>query len=283
MLKDLFISMRPQQWYKNLLVFAAIVFSGNMFNLELLMMTLLGFIAFCLAASSQYIFNDISDREKDRIHPKKRGRPIASGRISLSVAIISSIVMLSASLAISYSINFLFLLSVLSYLLLNLTYSLFLKNLVLFDVLTISAGFVIRAISGCLIINVLISPWLVLCTFLLAIFLTLGKRRHELVLLNEEAKEHREVLGLYSKETVEHMLSIATSMSIISYSLYTFFSERLEMMLTIPVVLYGMFRYLLLVHTKNFGGETELVFKDRGLFLSIVLWIFIVVLLLYTR
>lgn len=281
MIKDLFISMRPQQWYKNLLVFAALVFSKNMFNLELLKLTILGFIAFCLASSGQYILNDILDKEKDRKHPKKCKRPIASGKISIKVAVTYSIMIFSVSLATSYLLNFWFLLAVLSYLLLNSTYSILLKNFVLLDVLTISAGFVIRAISGCFLINVLISPWLVLCTSFLAIFLALSKRRHELVFLNEEAKDHRKVLGLYSKEVVEHMVSTAASMAIISYSLYTF-SENIEMMLTIPLVLYGMFRYLLLIHTKNFG-ETELFFKDKGLFFSIVLWILMVIILLYIR
>lgn len=283
MLKDLLISMRPQQWYKNFLVFAALVFSKNLLDLELLKLTILGFIAFCLASSSQYIFNDILDREKDKRHPKKCKRPIASGKISLPIAIAFSAILLIFSILISLLLNFWFLMAIISYLILNSLYSAFLKNLVLFDVLTISAGFVIRAISGCFIINVLISPWLILCTFLLAIFLALGKRRHELILLEENAMKHREVLGLYSKEAVDQMLSIATSITIISYSLYTFFAESLEMMLTIPVVIYGMFRYLILVHTKNFGGETELVFKDRALTLSIITWIILVTFLLYLR
>ncbi|MCS7118786.1 MAG: decaprenyl-phosphate phosphoribosyltransferase [Archaeoglobaceae archaeon] len=210
MLKDLFISMRPQQWYKNFLVFAALVFSKNLLDLELLKLTILGFIAFCLASSSQYIFNDILDREKDKRHPKKCKRPIASGKISLPIAIAFSAILLIFSILISLLLNFWFLMAIISYLILNSLYSAFLKNLVLFDVLTISAGFVIRAISGCFIINVLISPWLILCTFLLAIFLALGKRRHELILLEENAKKHREVLGLYSKEAVDQMLSIMT-------------------------------------------------------------------------
>ncbi|MEM2633737.1 MAG: decaprenyl-phosphate phosphoribosyltransferase [Nitrososphaerota archaeon] len=281
MFKDLIISMRIYQWYKNFLIFAGIIFSKNLFDLELLKLAIFGFIAFCLASSGHYIFNDILDREKDRKHPKKCKRPIASGKISLPVAAISSAIMILASLLVSFILNFWFFLTVVTYLILNLIYSTLLKKIILLDILTISVGFVIRAVAGCSLIDVLISPWLILCTFLLALFLALGKRRNELILLDEKAKEHRGVLGLYSTDALNQMLSVATSMTIISYSLYTFFAEQLTMMLTIPIVVYGMFRYLLLIYTKNFGGETEMVFRDLGLTLSITLWVVTVLVLLY--
>jgi len=156
-----------------------------------------------------------------------------------------------------------------------------LKHIILVDVLTISTNFVIRAIAGCLAISVLISPWLIICAFLLALFLALGKRRHELVLLGDEAKTHRKILEEYSTEMLEQMISITSGALIISYSLYTFLADNNYMMFTIPFAVYGLFRYLFLVHARNFGGETEMIFKDKGMLLSMVLWAVLVVLILY--
>lgn len=282
MFKELIISMRPQQWYKNFLIFVALVFSQNLLNLHMLKLSILGFIAFCMASSSQYLLNDIIDKEKDQKHPKKSKRPIASGKLPINIATFSALLLLILALLLSYSINIIFLCAVIFYLTLNFIYSIFLKEIVLMDVLTISIGFVIRAVAGAFAIGVAISPWLILCTFLLALFLALGKRRHEMIILGNVAKEHRNVLKLYSKDAIEHMLSITTSMTIISYSLYTF-SESLEMMITIPVVIYAMFRYLLRVYTENFGGETELIFKDREILVSIVIWVMLVICILYLR
>jgi len=149
------------------------------------------------------------------------------------------------------------------------------------DLLVISIGFVIRAVAGCLAINVFISPWLIICAFLLALFLALGKRRHELVLLSENAKEHRRILEGYSVEMLDQMISITTGALIISYSLYTFLADNNYMMLTIPFAIYGLFRYLFLVHARNFGGETEMIFRDKGMVLSMILWAVLVVLILY--
>lgn len=279
MLKELVISIRPQQWYKNLLIFVGLVFSHNLLNVDLLIITIFGFIAFCLAASGTYVINDILDKDRDRKHPKKSKRPVASGKLSIPIAATFAVVLIALSLLLSIYLNFLFFIAVISYLILNFVYSIYLKKLVIFDILTISAGFVIRAVAGCVIIGALVSPWLILCTFLLATFLALGKRRHELVLLENSAKDHREVLGLYSKEVMEHLLMAAGSMTIISYSLYTF-TESLKMMLTIPVVVYGIFRYILLTHA-NFGNETELIFRDRGIAMSIIIWVALVIVVMY--
>ena len=180
-----------------------------------------------------------------------------------------------------YVINKSFFVISISYLLLILLYSLVLKYLIIVDLLVISVGFVIRAVAGCLAVNVFISPWLIICAFLLALFLALGKRRHELVLLGAEAKGHRKILEEYSTEMLDQMISITSGALIISYSLYTFLADNNYMMLTIPFAVYGLFRYLFLVHAKNFGGETEMIFKDNGMVLSMVLWVVLVVAILY--
>ena len=181
----------------------------------------------------------------------------------------------------AYVINKSFFVISISYLLLILLYSLVLKHLIIVDLLVISIGFVIRAVAGCLAVNVFISPWLIICAFLLALFLALGKRRHELVLLGEEAKMHRKILEEYSTEMLDQMISITSSALIISYSLYTFLADDSYMMLTIPFAVYGLFRYLFLIHAKNFGGETEMIFKDKGMLLSMILWAILVVGILY--
>ena len=181
----------------------------------------------------------------------------------------------------AYVINKSFFVISTSYLFLILLYSLVLKHLIIVDLLVISIGFVIRAVAGCLAINVFISPWLIICAFLLALFLALGKRRHELVLLAENAKEHRRILEGYSVEMLDQMISITTGALIISYSLYTFLADNNYMMLTIPFAIYGLFRYLFLVHARNFGGETEMIFRDKGMVLSMILWAVLVVLILY--
>ena len=181
----------------------------------------------------------------------------------------------------AYVINKSFFVISISYLLLILLYSLVLKYLIIVDLLVISIGFVIRAIAGCLAVNVFISPWLIICAFLLALFLALGKRRHELILLGEEAKGHRKILEEYSTEMLDQMIGITSGALIISYSLYTFLADNSYMMFTIPFAIYGLFRYLFLVHAKNFGGETEMIFRDRGMVLSMILWAVLVVLILY--
>ena len=181
----------------------------------------------------------------------------------------------------AYLINKSFFVISISYLLLILLYSLVLKYLIIVDLLVISIGFVIRAVAGCLAVNVFISPWLIICAFLLALFLALGKRRHELVLLGEEARGHRRILEEYSTEMLDQMISITSGALIISYSLYTFLADNSYMMLTIPFAIYGLFRYLFLVHVKNFGGETEMIFRDRGVVLCLGLWAVLVVLILY--
>lgn len=281
MLQELILSMRPTQWYKNLVLFVGIIFSHNLFSFSLWLKVISAFVIFCMLSGCDYVINDILDRERDKVHPTKRKRPIASGRLKKSHAALFATILLILALSWSYVINSLFFIISIIFLVLHNMYTLFLKHVILVDVLTISTNFVIRAIAGCLAIRVSVSPWLIICAFLLALFLALGKRRHELVLLGDEAKEHRKILEDYSTQMLEQMITITSGALIISYSLYTFLADNIHMMLTIPFAVYGLFRYLFLIHAKNFGGETELIFRDRGVLICMVLWAILVVGILY--
>jgi len=281
MFKEIIISMRPKQWYKNLVLFIGIIFSLNFMDFQLWSNTILGFIIFCVLSGSEYIINDIIDKEKDRKHPKKRKRPIASGRLKVSYALIFAVITVFLALIGAYLINVKFLIISIMFFLLILSYSLVLKHLIIVDILVISIGFVVRAVAGCLAINVFISPWLIICAFLLALFLALGKRRHEMFLLGKKAKTHRKVLKDYSVQMLDQMISIITGALIVSYSLYTFLTDNIYMMLTVPFVIYGLFRYLFLIHMKNFGGEVEIIFKDKGMLICMSLWIVLTLIVLY--
>jgi len=273
-------SMRPHQWYKNFIIFACIIFSLNYFNLQMWITTISAFIIFCLLSGAEYIVNDILDKEKDSHHPTKKNRPIASGKLKISHAIVASLLLLVAATTWAYLINWQFLIVGIGYFILILSYSLYLKHLVVVDVLTISTGFVLRAIAGCVAINVFISPWLIICTFLVALFLALGKRRHELILLDDKANSHRKSLDDVSPQMLDQMITIVTAALIMSYSLYTFLAESNLMMVTIPIAIFGTFRYLFLVHSRNMGGEPEMLFKDKGMVTSMALWGLTVILIL---
>ncbi|MFC1937213.1 UbiA prenyltransferase family protein [Chloroflexota bacterium] len=281
MLKALLKAMRPYQWYKNALIFIGIVFSLNLFNFSLWLSVIAAFLIFCALSGSEYIINDVIDVNKDRRHPAKSKRPIASGRLRISHAVSFALLMTGVALYGAYLINLYFFGISVLFFISTLAYSLWLKRIILVDALMISINFVIRAVAGSLAINVAISPWIILCGLLLALFLIFGKRRHEIILLGEDAKNHRGILASYNIEMLEHMTSIVAGALIISYSLYTFLAENLLMMTTIPVVIYGIFRYLLLVHSKDIGGEPEVIFKDRGMVISIIIWIILSLVILY--
>lgn len=281
MFKEILISMRPKQWYKNLVIFIGIVFSINLLNLNLWIDSISAFIIFCIISGSIYILNDIIDLEKDKNHPKKKKRPIASGLLKVSPALTCAIILICLALTGAYLLNLQFFMASVAFFILMLVYSVFLKEIIIVDIMVISVGFVLRAVAGALAIGVLVSPWLIICAFLLALFLALGKRRHELVLLKENASNHRKILGEYSTEMLDQMINITTSALIMSYSLYTFFSGNIYIMITIPFAFYGLFRYIFLVHAKNMGGEPEMLFKDKGMIITIVLWVIIVIGVLY--
>jgi len=289
MLTHLFKAMRPRQWIKNLLVFSALLFDQQLFAVTPFLSILVGFVLLCLAASSVYLINDIADAEQDRQHPKKKDRPIASGALSLRTAQISILVFLLLALGCGFLLDLDFGLLLLAYVLLNLFYSTYLKHIPIIDVMVLASNFLLRVHAGVLLITVQrFSPWMYVCVTLLALFVGLGKRRAEMVLLSDHANSHRKVLDGYTIPFVDHLLSIVSSTTIVAYSLYTFSAENLPgnhlMMLTIPFVIYGVFRYLYLVHVEGSGGAPEeLLLSDRPLMATVLLWGLSVVLILYLQ
>jgi len=286
MLTNLLKTMRPKQWPKNVFIFTALVFVEKLFTPSPLLKTIAAFTLFCLMSSTVYLINDVADIEKDRQHPTKRLRPLASGQLKPSVAIAAAVLIPLVTLPLSFLLAPYFGLIALAYLLTMIFYSFVLKNMVILDVLTVAAGFVLRAVAGAVVISVPISPWLYVCTTLLALFIGISRRRHELVLLAENANEHRASLNEYSLPLLDQMIAVVTSATIIAYSLYTFSAPNLPpnhaMMLTIPFVLYGLFRYLYLIHVENKGGTPEEIFlSDLPMMMALGLWALAVIAILY--
>lgn len=288
MLKYLLVSMRPTQWTKNLFVFAGLIFAEMLFFASELGKAVLAFILFCLVSSAVYLINDLVDTEQDRQHPTKRDRPLPSGRLKASWAASAAAVLLAISLPLAFwTLGRQFGLVILSYLVIMLVYCFLLRKVVIIDVLTIAAGFDLRVLAGTVAVSVpRFSPWLYVCMTLLALFLGFSKRRHELSLLNEGAPQHRQILQEYTLRLLDQMIVVAMSTTIIAYCLYTFSAENLPenhtMMLTIPFVIYGILRYLYLVHVKGEGGEPEnVVLKDPPMMIDIGLWVIACVAILY--
>ncbi len=287
MVIPLFKTLRPKQWFKNVFVFAALVFDVKLFDVEPLFRTIAGAVLFCLLSSTVYIVNDLVDIEKDRQHPTKKNRPLASGQLSPRTAGIAALLIAVIGLPLSFWLEPSFGAIALGYVLMMIAYSFWLKNIVIIDVMTIAAGFVLRVIAGVVLVHVeRFSPWLYVCTTLLALFLAVGKRRNELFLLKDNANNHRAILDEYTMSFIDEMIAILSAATLIAYSLYTFSAENLpkdhSMMLTLPFVLYGLFRYLYLIHVKNAGGAPEeIVLRDKPLLAAVGLWGFAVVLVLY--
>jgi 4-hydroxybenzoate polyprenyltransferase len=284
----LFKSMRPRQWTKNGLVFAALIFSRNLFNLADVLRSLAAFFAFCLASGAIYLVNDLVDRENDQRHPQKRLRPIASGRVRPAVAGAGAVVALLAAVAGGFWLDWRFGAIIIAYIAMQLAYSFRLKRIVVLDVMIVAAGFALRAVAGTYVVHVLISPWLFVCTILLALFLAVAKRRHELMFLEGGGISHRSVLGKYSETLLDQMIAVATSSTVVAYCLYTLAPETVEkfethnLILTVPFVLYGVFRYLYLVYRKDLGGAPERVLlTDLPLIIDILLYMASVVAVLY--
>lgn len=272
--------MRPQQWIKNLFIFAALVFSGHLYSSADFTRTIAGFALFSIAASGIYLFNDITDLGRDRLHPVKSRRPLPSGRLRVPTAWTASGVLAAGSLAGAWLLEPAFAGILLTYVALNVLYSLVLKNVVILDVMTIAAGFVLRVLAGAAIISVPTSEWLIICTVLLSLFLGFSKRRHELTMLDASADNHREVLQHYSPYFLDQMIGIVTASTVMSYILYTISEDTIakfgtkNLIYTVPFVLYGIFRYLYLVHKRDEGGDpTRLALTDRPLLLNTILWI----------
>ncbi len=280
-------TMRPKQWTKNVVVYAALIFDGKFLEPHLFLRTTAIFVLFCLVSSSVYLLNDLVDIEKDRAHPLKRHRPLASGALKPIYAIIALIVLLLISLPAAWAMSSAAGLILTGYFLLNVAYSFWLKNKVILDVFTIAAGFVLRVAAGAAVVHVeRFSPWLYVCITLVALIIALGKRRAELVGLQSDAGNHRAILDEYNLNFLDHLISLTTGATVVTYSLYTFSAQNLPenhlMMLTIPIVIYFLFRYLYLIHVRHLGGAPdELIFKDKPLFFSAAFWALAVVVILY--
>lgn len=278
MLSALIKTMRPRQWVKNVFVFAALVFDKQLLNLDSFLNTLAGFALFCLISSSVYIFNDIADVEADRSHPEKKKRPIPSGKLPIRAAWIAGIALVAFTFAASYFLAPGFEAVVVIYFLLNVAYTKWLKHIPIVDVLVIAAGFVLRVHAGVTLISVeRFSPWLYVVMTLLSLFLGFGKRRAELALLAHGAGSHRKVLDGYTLPLIDQYIMIVSATTIVAYSLYTFSAPNVpdshSMMLTIPFVVYAIFRYLYLVQVKHSGGAPEeILLTDRPFQIAMILW-----------
>ncbi len=284
----LLLSLRPHQWAKNLVVLAALIFAVQLFHLPSVISAVEAFVLFCLLSGAVYLINDLVDLERDRLHPVKSQRPLASGRLSESVARGAAAVLVVGGLGGSFALGASFGLTAFLYFGLMVSYSLFLKNVVIVDVLTVSFGFVLRAVAGAVAIGVDFSNWLLICTMLLALFLSLTKRRHEITLLADGAVEHRRILGEYSPYLLDQMIAVVTASTVLSYALYTQSTETVfkfgtdRLVWTLPFVLYGVFRYLYLVHQRDEGGNPSLVlYNDRPLLAAVGLWTVAVIAIIY--
>lgn len=294
-------AMRPHQWTKNLALFIGLIFAQQLFHMESLLRTVIAFFVFCFASSSIYLLNDILDLQNDRKHPTKRKRPLASGRLPVSWAIAAIGVLILAAGALTLAIylipfppsrdaftsfggaNNLFTLTVVSYLLLMALYSTYLKHVVLIDVFIIASGFVIRVLAGTMAVPTYVSTWLYVVTCFLALFLALSKRRHEIILLQDGARHHRQILKEYSIPMLDQMITITVAGTLMAYSLYTIQGTPHPLMaLTIPFVLYGMFRYLYLVYMRMEGGSPdEVLLRDRHMLGTVMLCVIVIIAVLY--
>jgi len=287
MLTAVVVSLRPQQWVKNLFVFGGLIFAQRLFTPSV-WPALGAFAIFCGLSGAVYLLNDVADRDKDRLHPDKRHRPIAAGRLEPRPALTAAAVLIVAGLGLGAWLSVRFALAALAYVVLLGAYSAWLKHVVIVDVLVVAIGFVLRAVAGALAIDVAISGWLLICTVLLALFLALGKRRHEVLTLEQGAARHRPILAEYSAGLLDQMIAVVTASTVTAYALYTMSPETVAkfhtqlLPATLPFVLYGIFRYLYLLYHRKIGGNpSEVVVGDRALLINTCLWLLTVLLIIY--
>jgi 4-hydroxybenzoate polyprenyltransferase len=287
-MKYLILAMRPHQWVKNIVIFAPIIFSQNIFHWEMLGRIIAAFLLFCSYSGCVYIINDMLDMETDKKHPLKRLRPIASGKLARSTAILGIAAILGGALPLGWFISRSFFMIASLYLIVQLAYSYILKKVVILDAFSIAAGFVLRVIAGAEVIRVPISSWLLICTMLLSLFLALSKRRHELILLEGDAVNHRSILKEYNPYLLDQMIAVVTSATVIAYALYTVAPETVQkfhtsrLIYSVPFVLYGIFRYLYLIHRRNMGGSPEKVLiADKPLLLNVIIYGLVIIMILY--
>lgn len=283
-------ALRPVQWIKNAVVFAALIFSRQLFVPGLAFRCALGFLVFCALSSAAYLLNDVHDVAADRLHPLKRQRPVAAGHVAVGTARAIALVLAGIGLGVALALDPAFGACAVAYLALQLAYSLALRKFILLDVIGISLGFVVRAAAGAALARVVPSPWLVICTFLLALFLALAKRRHELVLLDADATAHRASLAHYTAAFLDQTLALVAAATVVAYTLYTLAPEVRAQLhtdalyVTLPIVVYGVLRYLWLVHRRDLGGDpTQHLLADAGLLGAVVLWLGVAALLIYGR
>ncbi len=288
--KALFETMRPKQWIKNLLVFAGLIFSLKLFEISALVRSVGAFFIFCVVSGCVYIMNDMADIKRDLAHPEKCKRPIPSGRLPVRIALLSLVVLALLAFVSGFLLSVEFGIITLVYFTVNIAYSFKLKNIVIIDVMIIAFGFVLRAAAGAVVINVTFSHWLLMCTMLLALFLAICKRRHELYLIKEKPGKHRLVLQHYTPALIDQMTSVVTASALMAYALYTISPEVTDklqtdkLIYTFPFVLFAIFRYLYLVMTQNQGGSPEKVFlQDKAMIIDMFLWIVAVFAILYFK
>lgn len=287
--------MRPKQWIKNVVVLAGVVFAGRLDDPKFVLATLSAFVVFCALSSGIYVFNDLIDVEKDRLHPEKRTRPIAAGSVGKGAALMLSALLWVAGLTAAWQLGPRFTTAAAMFVGINVLYSLWFKRMVIIDVMTISVSFMLRAIGGVEVLRdadpaIALSAWLLLCTFFLALVMGFGKRRSELVLLQDHAAEHRSSLEQYSVPLLDAIIPMVATAAILAFSIYTIWPETVsklatdKLVYTVPIVVYGFFRYLFLVRERGLGGNpSEILFRDRGLLMSVVAWVVAIVVILYFR
>lgn len=282
-------AMRPYQWVKNFLLFGGLIFSKSLFDAVALTRSVQAFFLFCFASSAVYLLNDLKDVERDRLHPQKRLRPLASGELSVFHAAIAMVTLAALAIAGGYALGISFGTWLVLYLLLNLAYTLSLKHQPVLDVMCIASGFVIRAVAGVIVIAAVPSPWIILCTMTLAFFVGFGKRRHELTSLNDDATKHRDSLAGYSAQFLDLMMAVSAAAAMMSYALYTVAEETVErfgshlLMATTPFVMYGIFRYFYLVQLKAGGGDpSKLLVTDKPTLINGFLWALSICVIIHT-
>jgi 4-hydroxybenzoate polyprenyltransferase len=287
MLAAVLASLRPQQWFKNLFLFAGLVFGQQLFT-PAVWTAVAAFFVFCGLSGAVYLLNDVADRDKDRLHPDKRFRPIAAGRLAPAHAVAAAVLLIVAGLAAAAWLSRPFALAGVAYVGLLTAYSAWLKHLVIIDVLVVALGFVLRAVAGAVAVGVVISGWLLICTILLALFLALGKRRHEVLTLEAGAARHRPILAEYSAGLLDQMIAVVTASTVTAYALYTMSPETVAkfqttlLPVTLPFVLYGIFRYLYLLYRRQLGGNpSEIVLRDRALLVNTLVWLVAVLVIIY--
>jgi 4-hydroxybenzoate polyprenyltransferase len=285
-MRDIFSLIRIKHWIKNFFVFAPLIFSQNLLNFPLFLKTLITFLLLSIISSGLYILNDIFDLENDLEHPIKRNRPIPSGRVNKNFALILSIIFLTVPLFFSFLLTYKLSLIFIFYIFLNFFYSLIIKKILIIDVFIIAINFILRVFSGSVVALISVSNWLILCTLFLSLFLGFAKRRFEMILLGDNAHKHREVLSSYSINILDKIIVILATSTIISYSLYSVSDETINkfgngFIYTIPIVLYGILRYLYLIYEKKEGEPTKLVLEDFPLFLTILIWVIFSIFIIY--